>query len=270
VLGYVAAAPVASADAADRLRWFAGRLEDPNATIAADAFSEFGVAPFAAVVAASAALDPARLRGWLDEPGIDPRRRGFYGLAVGIVARRAADLGDEAEARRCVAALERPLVAPGSDLRAGFDGLLGGLLVARGEAALDWLVARGLVAADTRAGDARHMLAALRFAWEDLADHLPRQRVAAIAARLLANPAVAADVAVDLARWRHWASVEDVAALWDAAGRDDPLVRRAVAGYLRACPLASARRHAARIAAASPGAWQAAVAAAAWPPQGLD
>lgn len=75
---------------------------------------------------------------------------------------------------------------------------------------------------------------------------MPRQRPAwprsskrssprAAAARLLANPAVAADAAVDLARWQHWASVDDVAALWERLGADDPLVRRAVAGYLTAC-----------------------------------
>jgi hypothetical protein len=140
----------------------------------------------------------------------------------------------------------------------------------RGEAALDWLGDHELLAADTRAGDARHTLAALRFAWEYLAERVPRERVAAAAARLLANPAVAADAAVDLARWRHWASVADVATLWDRLGRDDPLVRRAVAGYLTACPLESAASHAATIAAAAPEAWAAAVAAAALPPRAAD
>jgi len=46
---------------------------------------------------------------------------------------------------------------------------------------------------------------------------------------------------------------------WDRLGRDDPLVRRAVAGYLTACSLASANRHAAAIAAADPDRWAAAV-----------
>jgi hypothetical protein len=46
-----------------------------------------------------------------------------------------------------------------------------------------------------------------------------------------------------------WEGVAEVAALWDRLGRDDPLVRRAVAGYLTACPLASAKRHAAAVAA---------------------
>ena len=270
LLGYVAAAPRAEADAAGRLAWFARWLEHPERVIAEDAFSEFGLAPFEAVVAAAGALDGAKLAAWVMEPAIDQRRRGFYGLALGIVARRAAEQGDAAEASAGLVALEQALAAEGTDLRAGYDGLLGGLLVARGAAGLDWLHDHGLLAADTRAGDARHTLAALRFAWEYLAERLPRERVAAAAARLLANPAVAADAAVDLARWQHWASVGDVAALWDRLGRDDPLVRRAVAGYLSACPLESAASRAAAIAAAAPEAWAAAVAADALPPRAAD
>jgi hypothetical protein len=268
LLGYLAAAP--ATEAAGRLEWFARWLEHPDRAIAEDAFAEFGLAPFEAVAAAADSLDAKQLMAWVEEPAIDQRRRGFYGLALGIVARRAAAAGDAEQADRCTLAIERALLTEGSDLRAGYDGLLGGLLVARGEAALQWLGEHGLLAADTRAGDARHALAALRFAWEYLAEAIPRAKVAAAAAGLLANPAVAADAAVDLARWQHWASVEKVAALWDRLGDDDPLVRRAVAGYLTACPLAAAKRHAAAIAAADADTWAAAVAATALPPQAAD
>jgi len=268
LLGYVARAP--AIEAAGRLEWFARWLEHPEPAIAEDAFAEFGLAPFEAVVAAAGALDAGKLRAWVAEPAIDPRRRGFYGLALGIVARRAAEAGDPDEAARCVAALEHALLAEGTDLRAGYDGLLGGLLVARGQAGLAWFRERGLLAAETRAGDARHALAALRFAWEYLAEDVPREAVAEAAARLLANPAVAADAAIDLARWRYWTSVDDVAALWDRLGADDPLVRRAVAGYLTACPLEPAKRRAAAIAVADPDAWAAAVAATSLPLPAVD
>jgi len=270
LLGYVAAAPPAEAAAAGRLAWFARWLEHPNSAIATDAFLEFGLADYAAVVGAAGALDAAKLRAWLVEPGIDERRRGFYGLALGIVAARARDLGEVARAEACTGQLEEAIAAPAGDLRAGYDGLLGGLLVARGPAALVWLEARGLFAAETRAGDARHALAALRFGWEFLGDTLPRQEVAAAASRLLENPAVAAETAIDLARWQHWQSVAHVAALWERLGRDDPLVRRAVAGYLTACPLPEAKRQAAAITATDPAAWAAAVAAAGLPPQAAE
>jgi hypothetical protein len=82
---------------------------------------------------------------------------------------------------------------------------------------------------------------------------------------LLDNPAVAADAAVDLARYERWGEVDRVAALWKSLGRDDPLVRRAVAGYLEACPLPAARVHRETLAAADSEAWAAARAAAAGP-----
>jgi hypothetical protein len=266
LLAYVATAPPVEAAAPRRLAWFARWLEHPERGIAEDAFLEFGLADFDEVVAAAGSLDAEKLRRWIDEPAIDQGRRGFYGLAVGILSRRAATAGDIEESRRCIEAIERSAATETSDLRAGFDGLLGGLLVARGQDGIGWMIDRGLLAAETRAGDARHALAALRFAWEYLAETLPRETVAAAAARLLANPAVAADATVDLARWEHWQSITEVAPLWDRLGRDDPLVRRAVAGYLIACPLEAAREHVAALKLADAAAWQAAVVAAGLPP----
>ena len=259
LLGYVAAAPATSLPAAERLRWFARWLEHPEPAIAADAFAEFGLAPFEAVREAADAFDAGRLARWVGEPGIDGRRRGFYGLAAGIVAAHAVD-GDTR--RRLRAAIEAAIDAPADDFRAGFDGLLAGMLVAEGEAGLDALDRRRLFAPTARPLDQRHLLAALRFAWESLGDTIPRDRVAAATARLLASPAVAADAVVDLARYGAWAVLDDVAALWETFGRDDPLVRRAVAGYLVACPLPAARTHLDRLRAAEAGRLDAALEAA--------
>lgn len=261
VIDHVAQAPAVEDPAERRLRWFAARLEHPHESIAADAFTEFGLAAFESVRAVADAFDTARLQTWLDDERIDRRRRGFYGLALGLAARARGGTARGA----AVAALRVAVDARGSDLRAGYDGILGGLLVAEGAAALDELADRGLFAATTRAGDARHALAALRFAWESLGDTIPRDAVAAATAGLLDNPAVAADVAVDLARYRRWDDLDRVAVLWTSLGRDDPLVRRAVAGYLEACPLPAAAGHRERLAAADPVAWQAARAAAAGP-----
>lgn len=239
VLGHVAAAPAWVEPPAERLRWYAKRLEHPDPAIAADAFTEFGLAPYAAVRAASDAFDTAALRRWVIDPGIDQRRRGFYGLAVGIVA-AAAKSHDERAAS--VGVLRDAVTAPASEFRAGFDGLLGGMLVAEGESAMDVFEEMGLFAASARPADQKHLLAALRFAGEELADTIPRPRVAAATARLLASPATATDATIDLARYAAWEHAEAVAALWDRLGGDDPLLRRAVAGYLSACPRPEARR----------------------------
>ena len=266
LIGHVVAAPATSLPEAQRLAWYARRLEHPEAAIAADAFTEFGLAPFAAVRAAAGGFDAARLQAWVREPGIDPARRGFYGLALGLAAATATD----AEARRAaIDTLQDAAAAPADDFRAGFDGILGGLLVAEGEAGLDWIVARGLL--DVTPGRARpldqkHLLAALRFAWESLPETVPRPRIVAATRALVQVPVVAADAAIDLARYEAWDAADDVAALWDRLGGDDPLVRRAVAGYLAACPTSAGRRHLEAIRARDPERLAAAVAAAGLPP----
>lgn len=260
LIGYVAAVPSIGESAARRLAWCARWLEHPDAVIAADAFLEFGLAPYEAVRDAAAAFDAGKLRAWVRDGAADQRRRGFYGLALGIVA--ATRLAERAGSIRV---LHEAIETPADDFRAGFDGLLGGVLVAEGEAGLAYLEGLGLLDADARPVDQRHMLAALRFAWESLADTIPREIVAEATRRLLAAPVVAADAAVDLARYRHWEAVDDVAALWHTAGRDDPLVRRAVAGYLVACPSTEARRRLDALTAADPERMRVAVEAAALP-----
>jgi hypothetical protein len=262
LLGYVTAAPAITLPAAERLRWFATRLEHPDPAIAADAFTEFGLSPFTAVRAAASGLDPVRLRAWVSEPGIDARRRGLYGLLLGVAA---ATTDDPAMARDCIDALHRAVEAPADDFRAGFDGVLAGVLVAEGQAGLDSLERRGLFGREARALDQRHLLAAVRFAGESLTETIPRERIVVATAALLASPAMAADATVDLARYQAWDMVADISRLWDTLGTDDPLVRRAVAGYLAACPLPAARQELERIGRQNPGVLKQALDAAALP-----
>jgi len=262
LLGYVAAAPATDLPAAERLRWFAARLEHPDPEIAADAFTEFGLSPFTNVRAAANGLDPARLRAWVSEPGIDARRRGLYGLLLGVVA---ATAHDPDVARSCIDTLHRAVEAPADDFRAGYDGVLAGVLVAEGEAGLDYLERRGLFGRQARALDQRHLLAALRFAGESLGTTVQRGRVVAATAALLASPAVAADATIDLARYRAWDAVAEVSQLWDTLGTDDPLIRRAVAGYLSTCPLPAAREELERIRSRTPDKLQQALDAVALP-----
>jgi hypothetical protein len=113
--------------------------------------------------------------------------------------------------------------------------------------------------------DQRHLLSALRFAWENLAEELPPSAVAAATLALAESPAVAAEAIVDLARYGAWEGLESVAAIWHTAGADDPQLRRAVAGYLSVCPLLEAREQITSISSKDPQRWAEALEAAALP-----
>jgi hypothetical protein len=76
---------------------------------------------------------------------------------------------------------------------------------------------------------------------------------------------VAADAVIDLARQQAWGDADTVAALWESLGDDDPLVRRAVAGYLTACPLPEAKRLLEHIRSRDPERLHAAIEAARLP-----
>jgi hypothetical protein len=56
-----------------------------------------------------------------------------------------------------------------------------------------------------------------------------------------------------------------VARLWTTLGGDDPLVRRAVAGYLTACPRPAAKAHLERLSREDPARLRQAVEAAGLP-----
>ena len=214
------------------------------------------------MVAAAEALDSAKLEAWVGEPGIDQRRRGFYGLALGVVASQSKN---PAEIKACVSALHAAIEAPADDFRAGFAGVMAGVLVAEQTEGLLYLKDKNFFAPTARPVDQRHLLSALRFAWESLSLTIPHTNISGSTAQLLASPIVAADAVIDLARYQAWGVLDEVVALWSALGRDDALVRRAVAGYLTACPLDAAKVHLDHIRSAQPELWQRALSAAAVP-----
>jgi hypothetical protein len=76
---------------------------------------------------------------------------------------------------------------------------------------------------------------------------------------------VAADATVDLSRYQAWEAVDDVAGLWNTLATDDPLIRRAVAGYLATCPLPAAKQQLEKIRSRDPERLQQALDAAAIP-----
>ncbi|MBX7167168.1 MAG: hypothetical protein K1X74_12640 [Pirellulales bacterium] len=232
LLSYFYRAPSLREPGAQRLRYFARYLEHPQPAIAEDAYLEFGHAPYDVVAQASDGLASARLQAWLLDERVPQHRKGFYGVALGLPR-------PERERQANLEFLRRLVSEPSDDFRAGFDGILGGFLLAGGEGALDTLDQRLLAVPDAPEGDLRHAVKTLRFVYEFGKD-IPPERVARSMRQFLKRPGFAAAAIVDLARWQDWDCLEQVAALYDRAPSTPAGTRRAVIGYLANCPRAEA------------------------------
>jgi len=228
---YFAKAPAMRVPAAERLAYFLPYLDDEHAEVAADAFAELGRAPLEAVEALADSGVAPKLRTWMADENLPNERCGGYGLMLG--------LAKDAKSRQANAALLRELIdKEQEDFRAGFDGVLAGYLLLEPEEALRLIDERYISNAEARPGDTRHALAALRFCIE-YARGPERAQVLDVMRHALARAAFAADVVKDLARWKDWSATDVIAALY-ATAADDPALRRAVVGYLKACPLPEA------------------------------
>jgi hypothetical protein len=173
-----------------------------------------------------------KMRQWIVDPDIPQFRKGFYGIALGLAT-------NDADRKSNIAVLRQLIDAPASDFRQGFDGAIGGYLIAEGPRALKHIEDRYLANPKARGGDVRHVISALRFYYE-YGDQIDHKLLAAALAKLLKRREFAAEVVTDLARWEHWTVLDQVAGLYNY-DRDTTLaIRRAVVGYLLACPLKSA------------------------------
>jgi hypothetical protein len=219
-------------------------LEHPNKLIAEDAYLEFGHAPFDEVARAADLLPMAKIRGWLGDEKISPQHKGFYGLALGL-AKGSADRQANA------ALLERQILAPEDDFRAGFDGVLGGYLLLTGKAGLKLIEDRYLANPKAAVGDVRHAMTALRF-YHEFGREITVAQLRAALARLLARPEFAELAIIDLTRWQAWESLEQIATLYAQPAYQDTATRRAIVGYLGACPEPAAATWLAKLRAADP------------------
>jgi hypothetical protein len=229
---YLVRAPLSKTPLPERLRYFAPFLEHPDATIAKDAYLEFGHAPLDQIAKVADALSMPKLRGWLVDPRVPPERKGFYGLALGL----ASDADQQAANAEF---LKQLIVAPDDDFRAGFDGILGGYLLLAEQSGLDLIDQRYLNNPTAADGDVRHALTAMRF-YHEYGQVITPSCLRAALRHLLARPEFTANVITDLARWQDWDAKEMIAALYTNPRYRQEETRRAIVGYLLTCPEPSA------------------------------
>ncbi|HUY34179.1 MAG TPA: hypothetical protein VMV69_15635 [Pirellulales bacterium] len=225
---YLARAPGLNVPVAKRLAYFAPFLEHREPLLADDAYLEFGHATYDEVAQVADKLSSGSLRAWLRDPNVPPERKGFYGLALGLP-------GDDDQRAANAAFLRNEILRPANDFRAGFDGLLGGYLMAAGAPALELIERNFLADPKAAEGDVRHAITALRF-YHQYGHEIPDERLKRALRRLLGRPEFAAMVIVDLARWQDWEALRTVAGLFDKREFAEPATDRAIVGYLLAAP----------------------------------
>ncbi|MDZ4820456.1 MAG: hypothetical protein SGJ20_15930 [Planctomycetota bacterium] len=241
---YFASAPALKVSQDKRLSYFAQYLEHADALIAQDAYNEFGHAAYEDVVRSADKFDMAKVRRWVGSTEIPEQRRGFYCLVLGL----AKQPGDRAANSQV---LRKRLEDTTTDFRAGFDGAIAGYLLLEGKSGLEFVSQRFFVPKDAARGDVQHTQQALRF----FAQYGPAELkppIASVSSRLLVRPELAPAAITDLARWKHWEVLEQVAALFDQPEYGDLANRTAIVGYLRVCPLPRAQELLQELRAADP------------------
>lgn len=217
----------------NRLEWFAQWLDHPNPAISKDAYAEFALAPFQEVRDSAHAFSPEHVVDHLNDLSIQQQRRGFYGIVAGVLARQSSKESQSA----CANVLVRMITKDqSSDFQAGLDGIMAGLFIALGKQALPVLERENLFENEASPVNQRHLLQALRFCWEYPSDTIPRTEVTFITRKLFPVPHLTREVIVDLSRYQDWAFCNQIVAMWDTLGTEDPLIRPAIIGYLLAYP----------------------------------
>ncbi len=227
-VAYIFASPDLRQPSAKRLAFFGRFLEHPNPLLAEDAYQEFAHATFDQTAEAANRLSQSDLRRWLVDRNIPPERKGFYALVLGMAK-------DQADRDANQKILRTRIVATENDFRAGFDGILAGYLLLGGRPALELIESRYLHDAKAADGDVRNALKALRF-YHDFGRDIPADRIATAEAKVLDRPEFTAEAITDLARWQDWRIIARIASLYERKEFSDPYVRRAIIGYLKACP----------------------------------
>ena len=231
----------------DRLAFFQQHLEDPDETLARDAYDEFAVAPYADVKGLADRMDPTRLLGWIENPKVQANRRRLYATMLGAC-------GTKADAQRIGAILANQDLGPEkAEVRSGLDALIACYVTLRGPDGLDlvdelFLNRRGREIPFTETYAA---VMALRFLGEE-SQSVPRDRVLASLRLLLAEPKLADLVIADLARWQDWSVIDRLVELFEKAEADNIFVREPIVNYLRACPLPEAAAAITRLEAIDP------------------
>jgi len=227
----------------DRLAFFQQHLEDPDETLARDAYDEFAVAPYADVRGLADRMDSTQLLEWIENPKVQANRRRLYATMLGACGTKAdADrIGQILSNKDANQDANQDLGPEKAEVRSGLDALIACYVTLKGPDGLGlvdelFLNRRGREIPFTETYAA---VMALRFLGEE-SDAVPKARVLGSLRLLLEEPKLADLVIADLARWQDWSVIDRLVELFEKAEADNIFVREPIVNYLRACPLPQA------------------------------
>ena len=225
---------------AARLGFFFKHLDSPDATIAADAFTEFAKATDAEVLEAKGELKPAALRKFLTDPKTPADRLGVYAMLLGLC--------DDRESAPILAkALDGPL---SERVSGNLGGYLAGYTLL--DAKAGWKCANAIISDAARPFEQRlSAIGAVRyFQANRTADS--KAEVLACYRGLLDNPDFA-DVALDdLRRWAWWDLTADVLKQYGKPTHAAPILRNGIIRYALTCPDTESRKFVAALRQTDP------------------
>ena len=221
VYRYIIEAPPAEAPANKRLSYFMQFLEHADATISADAYTEFANADYKEIVGLTKELPREKLREWVSSKETSATRLGLYGLMLGLC-------GNSEDA----SLMEQRITENVDDFRIGIDGVIGGYLLLTGESGLAVIEKSKLLDKKAPFSETFAAMQALRFLWTYGGGRIPPERLKSSMRLLLDRPELADLVISDLARWKDWSQQEKVMQMYGTEDFNVPGIKRAIIRYM--------------------------------------
>jgi len=221
VYRYIIDAPPLEAPAQKRLNYYLEFLENSDAIISADAYTEFANADYKEIVGLTKQLPRERLREWVAAKETPATRLGLYGLMLGLC-------GNPEDAPL----MEQRITENIDDFRLGIDGVIGGYLLLTGEPGLAVIEKSKLLDKKVPFSETYAAMQALRFMWTYGNGRIPGDRLKTSMRLLLDRPELADLVISDLARWKDWSMQEKLMQIYGTEDFNVPPIKRSIIRYM--------------------------------------
>ncbi|QGJ69952.1 Hypothetical protein PBC10988_16410 [Planctomycetales bacterium 10988] len=227
---YLDQLPQVPEEGAERLAFFLQYLEDEDEVVRADAYDEFAKTPYETVRALKPWMDRETILSWIENESIEQDRKRLYLTMLGIC-------GEKAD----VARLETMLKTIDLDNIQLLDALIACYLTLSGEEGLPLIEKRFLHHPQVEYTEVFSAVTAIRFHVEE-GNVIQKPLLVQSLWPLLQKPDLADLIIPDLARWQEWSAIDPLVQLFHEAEGDEQWVRVPIIKYLKACPLAKAKK----------------------------